>query len=992
MNRSIVYSQEQGRSTDFLFAQRAAMIGLAKLSAIAMGTSTVVNGLACSPTSPASMQVQVGPGDIYSVAPVDATAYGILSADTTHSILKQGISLDTTTLNCPAPGTAGYSINYLVQVAYQDSDTNNVVLPYFNSANPSQPLSGQNNSGTAQATERDGIIAINAKAGAAAPTGTQTTPAPDVGYTGLYVVTVANGAATITSANISTLNTAPILPTSIVQAIQSNSFTYGADIGAANAYIANFAPAITSISDDTVLSFKAAHANTGASTFTPNALTSKPIVNSVGNALVGGEITANSIVTVQWNSSIGSGSWVLLGVAQLAASSGAGDVGFLPSGTGAEATTLETKNRESMSNLDFIPDAEKAAILAGTSTYDATVAVQKAIDAAGSTRRLRWLGAVNCGALSSSASVDWVFDEGAKIVQIPAVYGLTTYHITLSGPRVRLENYNGDGNQSAMVSTQGSNGLLISGVSPTLINPKSKNYNGLGIEITSSNFGVKRGLVIGGSFDDNAGLGLQTQAASYVDFMDTTFSRNGYGFQKTRANYADTSHGFVAFGVAVRLRSHHINFIGCAACDNGRDGININQGSYAIKHIGVLAYGNDDGGFTIAADNLGSGLPGEGESCYDIEYNGCEAYNNYTGGLVAYAPAHNVTVKGGRYYNNHRLAGNLAFASSYFNGIYFAGGSTGINVDAKCYDDRQTRAITAVTQNGGSPATATLTASGWVSGTMNYYPKVGIYDGNMTFLGYGQITAESAGSVTIKSTANNGVTLASLAATQYVSQCVQHNGLFADNASTGQVHIDGYGHKQGAAGTGLTGFPVISGYTAGGQNIWLPKAYRDSTQLLANPTFDANVANWTFSLGSGTGAAANYYTGATKRSPGALQLIGGSTGDTVGDSTLIASAESYTDLQFVEFNVWAWAQTPGAAYALLFWGSTPVSEIVRHPGGGQWKLLRISAMIPSGSANLFVRLGSLAANTVYFDSADLRAVYIGSDDRDYAPTSRYLPY
>jgi len=212
LDRSIVYTQEQGRSTDFLFAQRSAMIGLSKLSEALFGTSTLSSGLGVIPTSPASLSVYVNPGQIYALEDVDATAYGVLAADTTHQILKQGVLLDQATLTMTAPTTSGYSINYLIQAAFTESDTNNVVLPYFNSANPSQPLSGQSNSGAPQATERQDLVTLVAKAGTAAATGTQTTPSPDSGYIGLAVVTIAYGQTTITSSNISVYSGAPVVP------------------------------------------------------------------------------------------------------------------------------------------------------------------------------------------------------------------------------------------------------------------------------------------------------------------------------------------------------------------------------------------------------------------------------------------------------------------------------------------------------------------------------------------------------------------------------------------------------------------------------------------------------------------------------------------------------------------------------------------------------------------------------------------------------------
>jgi hypothetical protein len=114
-------------------------------------------------------------------------------------------------LSCPAPTTSGQSINYLVEVAYQDVDSSPVVLPYYNASNPSQAYSGPANSGVAQNTSRKGAAIIQVKAGASAATGSQVTPAPDAGYVGLYVVTVAFGQTTITSGNIAALATAPFI-------------------------------------------------------------------------------------------------------------------------------------------------------------------------------------------------------------------------------------------------------------------------------------------------------------------------------------------------------------------------------------------------------------------------------------------------------------------------------------------------------------------------------------------------------------------------------------------------------------------------------------------------------------------------------------------------------------------------------------------------------------------------------------------------------------
>lgn len=189
--------------TDVLSGQKNALLGLGFLALDLFGTTTTAAGLACTQTAIPGMSVLVAPGRLYSLQNVDNTSYGSLPLDTSHQIVKQGILLNTATLAITAPTTAGQSINYLIEATYSDVDTNLTVLPYYNSANPTQTYSGPNNNGVPQATVRQGQVVLVAKAGTAAATGTQTTPAPDSGYMGLWVVTVAYGATSVVNANIS---------------------------------------------------------------------------------------------------------------------------------------------------------------------------------------------------------------------------------------------------------------------------------------------------------------------------------------------------------------------------------------------------------------------------------------------------------------------------------------------------------------------------------------------------------------------------------------------------------------------------------------------------------------------------------------------------------------------------------------------------------------------------------------------------------------------
>jgi hypothetical protein len=211
MDRQLVYPGQIPLETDLLSTNKNAMLALGLLAQDLLGSSTVASGLACTQTVSPSLAVLVAPGRLYSMQNIDSTAYSSIAADTTHQIIKQGILLDAATLACPAPVTAGFSVNYLIEAAYQDSDSVSVTLPYYNASNPTQAYSGPGNSGASQATVRKGVISLQAKVGIAAATGTQMTPAVDSGYVGLWVVTVANGQATITNSNISLAPGAPFL-------------------------------------------------------------------------------------------------------------------------------------------------------------------------------------------------------------------------------------------------------------------------------------------------------------------------------------------------------------------------------------------------------------------------------------------------------------------------------------------------------------------------------------------------------------------------------------------------------------------------------------------------------------------------------------------------------------------------------------------------------------------------------------------------------------
>ncbi|MDW9244128.1 hypothetical protein [Burkholderia cepacia] len=257
------------------------------------------------------MSVNVGAGQIYQNVVVDQTAYSDIALDTSHSIVKSGILMDAQNFAITAPGTAGFSQNYLIQATFLETDTVNTVLPYYNSANPSQALNGPGGSGSTQPTRRAGQVSLQLLAGTAATTGTQTTPAVTAGYIGLWIVTVANGASSITSGNIAPYPGQPILPSSVLASIQNGNLSYAVATGTANAHTIALTPALTSRVDGMMIRYKAPAANTGAVTLN-DGVGAANVLGANHAALQGGEYIANGDAFVVWNSSISGGSYILL--------------------------------------------------------------------------------------------------------------------------------------------------------------------------------------------------------------------------------------------------------------------------------------------------------------------------------------------------------------------------------------------------------------------------------------------------------------------------------------------------------------------------------------------------------------------------------------------------------------------------------------------------------------------------------------------------------
>lgn len=217
MDRNIVYPGAIPLDTDLLNVNRNVMIALGYLVQATLGTSTVVDGLACTATVPASLSVNVGPGSITSFTVLDTTDYGSLPADNIDPLMKMGLNIANTSFTLTAPTVSGQSIDYVIEASFAETDLDPVALPYYNANNPAQAYTGPNNSGAAQNTARAQTVQLQLKPGAAASTGSQQPPAADSGWIALYQITVDYGQTEITSNNITQIAGAPFLPFKLPQ-------------------------------------------------------------------------------------------------------------------------------------------------------------------------------------------------------------------------------------------------------------------------------------------------------------------------------------------------------------------------------------------------------------------------------------------------------------------------------------------------------------------------------------------------------------------------------------------------------------------------------------------------------------------------------------------------------------------------------------------------------------------------------------------------------
>jgi len=311
--RKLVYPAETLSDTDVLLGEFYKMMDVSWLAqtVLANGLSTPIlfSGLACTPVS--GLIVNVAPGAMYEYAVADSTTFGGLGgglpADTADTIYKQYLSLASTATNnftLINNLTTGQYVYYMIEAQAVTSDVNPQPRQYFNISNPASPITN-----TEPETRQD-YINFRLVEGTPSSSNPPPVPTPDAGYTGLWIILLQYGQTTITSGNISPYPATVFINESLTQKIsqttadaryaqiatlQTNTYTYVADTGTTNNYIANPTPSYSAYTTGMGIRVKIANNNTNASVLNVSGLGNKNIYLTSGLPLIGGELIAGMI-------------------------------------------------------------------------------------------------------------------------------------------------------------------------------------------------------------------------------------------------------------------------------------------------------------------------------------------------------------------------------------------------------------------------------------------------------------------------------------------------------------------------------------------------------------------------------------------------------------------------------------------------------------------------------------------------------------------------
>jgi hypothetical protein len=307
-------------------------------------------------------------------------------------------------------------------------------------------------------------------------------------------------------------------------------------------------------------------------------------------------------------------------VSDLAASSGSSLVGFLQSGTGAQARTEQAKLRDVVSVKDF------GAVGDGT-TNDAT-AIQNALNSGFAVYFPRATYAVGAALTAGSGTV--IIGNGATLKRTFDTNFLRT--LTTSGSNVIIRDLIIDGNRSALTLTEFKGSFSI-GSSNTLIDGCIvKNSVGDGIGITSDAAYVTVSNCI---FDNSYRNGGSVTSASKVTFLNCQFiNTNGTAPQAGLDIEPDTASD----------NCYEISVIGC------RFETNTTSGAQVLLSTTPTGIQRDVHFDSCEFYNSGIGL--NLNQCYSTRVMNCDVRNNVNGGIYFSNNASDVQIIGGMVRSN----------------------------------------------------------------------------------------------------------------------------------------------------------------------------------------------------------------------------------------------------------------------------------------------------------------------------------------------------
>lgn len=281
-----------------------------------------------------------------------------------------------------------------------------------------------------------------------------------------------------------------------VALVQSGAATFGTDTGTANTYVVAFTPAITARTEGQILSFKANTSNTGACTIN-DGVAVVPLVGGAHSALQGGEIVAGGDCLVQWNSTVGSGSYVLI-----------------ECGGGAEQVGAATKSNHAMRLGQAVGRLIAIQVITATGTYTPTTGATTArITVIGGGAAGGTAGATTSGTVAGAGG-GGAGGVGQSTVSVSSISGTTATIGSAGAPSSSTAGGAGGATTFGGITASG-------GTGGALVGPLAPPQGGLG---------GSGGTTTGGNvFNMRGGNGMHGQSSSTAYVLSGSGGSNPYG-------------------------------------------------------------------------------------------------------------------------------------------------------------------------------------------------------------------------------------------------------------------------------------------------------------------------------------------------------------------------------------------------------------------------------------------------------------------------------